>query len=427
MRVVCNSDYIHFRLQPSSAQKPKAKSELKIGGFNVFHLGDNLTPYKNIGLVAEIIDQWDVVGVTEPMPLPTEQELNNARLEKLLSRMGSQSIRIEGTSNTVTAEHLLRQFAVPGYIQLLKALQKRDSSWSLLLSPEASGDSQHKELVGIFYRATQLTPTQVKYCRDKIACPARFSADVDPVVSRRPFVAGFRSGKFDFILLATHIRFRIPKDTSVYPMVLRQYNHPEGGVQTQKINEEVARYAEVKSIIDVMGKDIQAAGREKDVILVGDFNLEVKGIREKVWKSTLRGYPGAEVFVTEKTSVSPQGTLVSNYDHFVFNPSITRECDPKSAMAFDFTLPQAFDGIERFKQGYDKYRESYARKLMGELVINDKGKVFPRIKNEQELGVELAEFDQRMGDSSKPGLMAMNLISDHIPISMSCDTGRDDD
>ncbi|MES2855714.1 MAG: hypothetical protein V4692_07620, partial [Bdellovibrionota bacterium] len=67
----CTLNYVHFYPSaPVAVETPPA--QLKIGSFNMYHLGDSQALMKNMEIVSKIINQWDVVGAQELMPLPTE-------------------------------------------------------------------------------------------------------------------------------------------------------------------------------------------------------------------------------------------------------------------------------------------------------------------------------------------------------------------
>ena len=66
----CTLNYTHYF---SERVTPVSKANIRIGTFNLFHMGDNQSSLKNFKVVAKIMNQWDIVGSQELLPLPGPQ------------------------------------------------------------------------------------------------------------------------------------------------------------------------------------------------------------------------------------------------------------------------------------------------------------------------------------------------------------------
>jgi len=243
-------------------------------------------------------------------------------------------------------------------------------------------------------------------------------------VARPPFVAGFQSGSFDFVSLALHLRFRVPTEAGAMAKIKKIFNGADFGVGT---DEDVARFAELKTIMKFAGT--LAKGSEKDVIVSGDFNLEPKDSRKDAWENVIAGLDGAKVYVTDQTSLSKLNGLASEYDHYVLNPGKTGECTPDSAHSFNFleshTAPMVASSIHHLAT----QRKALEKALKAAYTV--KGSRYVRLYTDDQVDAELAEFDRRLVDSQNddqtPYAVYEELISDHVPVVMSCTSGTSDD
>ena len=189
----------------------------------------------------------------------------------------------------------------PGYLRILTELRKLPGGkkWSLILAGqgEASATSHTEELVGYFYKADIINPQASPYCNSKsrlrksFACVtamdrADLKEDKSHIFARRPFLGEFVSGNFSFTLLTSHIIYDSPLDSSRMRNILRDsfgVSSYEGlGVGMRKDN--YARFAEVKVTLDFIKGFLQKYGITKDLIYMGDFNIESKN---KFWPQVL--------------------------------------------------------------------------------------------------------------------------------------------
>lgn len=244
---------------------------------------------------------------------------------------------------------------------------------------------------------------------------------------------------------------------------------------------EVARYYEVKKVMEAL-EEIRDGNKNK-VMMVGDFNLELKDpARGKVdyWPLATAPLKGAKVFITEKTSVgktNPKG-LVSNYDHFIFSPENLPECGETNeagefvtdAKAFNFTSEESFTSPEHIawedlvpyllnipsedssdaaredimeanqsviKNHVDQYKESLAgfSRVMkdGSLSpITERNEKYRDCDTREKLdgtvfekwhkGLECRVFKSQYKKRNRYQVF-VEVMSDHLPVSISCKTG----
>jgi hypothetical protein len=92
LEIECHYNYHHFNSRVSSnysKYKAQKNKHVKIAEFNVLHPGMSKTRYKDYRLVAEIINQWDVVAVTELLPLISADLKHNQALVKFIEEAPS--------------------------------------------------------------------------------------------------------------------------------------------------------------------------------------------------------------------------------------------------------------------------------------------------------------------------------------------------
>lgn len=504
--VACNINYHHYNSSAyrKNYSKTRAKNagKVRIGGFNVLHPGMSKTRYKDYRRVAELIDEFDVIGVTELLPLIADDLKNNQsvvefiketpkEIEELKEELNSLKDARQTATNTRKQEEIEAKieslesdlkdardvYRKPGYLKILDALHERtgNKEWALLLSPrgEAAKKTDVQELVGYYYRTTVVKPKVNQYCRDirtygrgtPFACIPNMGKDMlgenkKDMFSRRPFLAEFISGDFSFVLLASHVIYTSPTDAANMKRILQQsfgVDHYDAlGIGANKGN--YARFAEVKVTLDFM-EQLRKRFNQKDVILIGDLNLEHDN---QFWDTVLQSMPGAKLYVEDLTTVSTAektGGFASAYDHFIFDETETSECiDPRKrkvvANVVNFYEGRVGGNVrrtynvrtDRMSGGkYIRDTRKYNRVLgvyvdplkNGEETIltigRKKIKVDGRdvsvegiIKDEDTIENYVKKFASRVLDSQlKPSSYYeyfKQVISDHMPITMSCST-----
>jgi hypothetical protein len=426
----CTLNYTHYY---SEKLTPISKPNLRIGTFNLFHLGDNQSSLKNFKVVAQIMNQWDIVGSQELMPLPGPQADSNFVIFKLLSQTGHEN------------EFVQKNLAVerPGYLNLLTALRELDPSWALILQSEAEGEGGSGEMAGFYYRQSVVQLREWDYCPIEKAAdlksqrPARNYGCLVQVpdqqrrlISRRAFAAYFQAGRLDFVGLTAHVRFRAAdklEDLKAQSQELCQ-NHANPQ-KCRPTKDSVGRYYEVKAIADQVD-EIQKQANDRDVIYMGDFNLEYFTTTEPYWNAALKSAEGFKVFQHSPSTLGvKKNALVSNYDHFIFNPMLTTSCSPKSVRPYNFTLQSktptalqkviaaAADPAQVQLQIQSRMNDVY--KLAKAKISRDKTfvtKLDPK---------EIAEYQDRFKGAvarmrTNFTAATLELISDHVPAEMEC-------
>lgn len=431
----CTGNYVH--IFPKRLIQRRNTQKIKFGGFNLYHLGDDQGRLKDLNAVALIMNQWDIVGATELMPLPTDYANENRKLREIVNQKGS--------------GHLPQDWRVvePGYYRLLKALQKLDTTWSLIFQPTPEGEGSTGEMAGFYYRARRVQPKSWNYCpvenlNDKIdpsiaglnfGCVIKIPDSQAKFMSRKAFVAAFQSGKFDFIAAVSHTRFRPPANDQIPLIQAELCSRFDPKVKCAISKDKVGRFYEVKAIADQFPA-LEAFDR--DVIYLGDFNLEPGPLTAPAWSAALGASPGYEVFQTERTSLSlPTQSLLSSYDHFILRPSTTTECDLNSIRPYDFTqignnpkdkvlarLSYLLDPATHFKT-----IESQQKFLLQQIRLEKNGSNYTArgLTNEErkQYDENIQRAVQRLNNNKF--WVLREYLSDHVPIEMTCKTSKDDD
>lgn len=438
----CTENYVHFF--PTAEQKVKLNqnrpdSELRLGSFNLFHLGDNQAPMKSLSVMAHVIDQWDIVGAQEMMPLGGFIAKDNAALGKILQVKIEKSLKFPFANWNVIA---------PGYLRLLQELQKLDSSWALILQSYAEGEGGSGEMAGFFYRSSVVTLKEWDYCpaeqsRDiktqaqlkNYGCLTQLSPDVKKLISRTAFAAFFKTGNFDFIGLSLHARFRPSMIEAEIAEQKRQLCEQFEQPSKCKISKnEIGRYYEVMAVaqqIPVM----KEKAKDADVIFMGDFNLELKPASADIWKAALNPAPRLRPFQKDPSTVGVKfSKMISNYDHFILDTKYTAECIVGTAKAYDFVKEgqaaknKAGREIAKYRNFKEQVQLAEDKRLFSESLIKlDFGSTIKVLseKERTEVAGKFLEALERM--KLNEHAVMLELISDHIPIEMTCVKNTPDD
>ncbi len=373
--VECLNMYQHYNSQSYQSYSETLavkQKKVRIGGFNLWHPGSQNSGYKDYKLVAKIMNEWDVISATELLPL-VSLDLKNNKLVLGVLENGPSDLRalkkklrlanqngdinlVKGLTKqikalTTTLKKAPNLYRSPGYLKVLKELRLLDSSWSLLLSPR--GDSAKptnvKELTGFFYRGRIVKPIANEHCQEtykrergkKISCfpnlrKSFMGRETSHVFSRRPLLASFKSGKFDFTLLTSHVVFTSPHPVEHKEDMVRILKASFGVEHYKKLgvgldSTNYARFAESKIILELIS-NLKKKYKEKDVVYVGDMNLETDN---PFWSDLLKTHGDHQLLIEEKTSLSQAKynsrgdatkARASNYDHFVIPKNSFSNC-----------------------------------------------------------------------------------------------------
>lgn len=440
----CTMNYVHF--YPDNIDMHSADSttgDLKIGSYNLFHMGDNQAPLKNFGLIAEVMNQWDIVGIQEIMPLPSEWADANQGIVNLLASKGKDVTFPIGEK---------WNFAMPGYLHLLNELQKRDPSWAVILQPTPQGEGSTGEMAGFFYRSKRVGLKEWGYCpadqsvdigtQKKVGnygCLLQVPKEQRRLMSRVAFTAYFYAGNFDFVGVTTHVRFRkADTDQELKEQASDLCSFHANPDKCTPSKDDVGRFYEVAATANQF-KSIREISHDKDIIFTGDFNLGFDDGNKDLWEAALKPAPGFAVTQTALTTLSIKAAkLASNYDHFIFDPQATSECDPSSIKPYDLT------GADKSTDPIMKHVAKFFDPNMQKLLLQDSQNYIATLTKYQSGQGNAVGNLRPLTDKEKSALMKsdtdaadrmklnkygalMELLSDHIPISMRCHIGTSDD
>lgn len=521
MGVDCYLNYHHYNANAYKSQYlrkdffEESNSDIKIAEFNVLHPGMSKTRYKDYKKIAQLINKWDIIGITELLPLLSSDLKHNEDLvqfvevdaptnissghllilnlkkelrtttsvsekEKISSKIEEEEAKIKYYLSEI--DEAKKHYRKPGYLKILDELHnlRNGSDWALILSPkgEAAKPTDVHELVGYYYRASKVMPKENEYCKSltiqekgpSIACIALMDEqilkeDKKDIFSRRPFLAEFQAGNFSFALLTSHVVYNSPKDEDLMANILQKsfkVNHYKDlGVGINSLN--YARFAEVKVMLEFM-QELRTRFDQKDIILLGDLNLESAN---KFWPNILDSMPGSQLYNDQRSSISerrynsrgvPTDGLASDYDHMIFDPRETSECISDSGNVevkvenfyegvtgrfvkrlYEVRTEKQVDGtytvnqkkydslIKRFITPYRVGKEVFY--TIGKKSIKTGNKmttVKGVIEDENLKATYLDYFQERVLDSQLVDKTYYSffteVLSDHMPIYMSCKT-----
>jgi hypothetical protein len=431
----CAPNYAHFFPATISVEE-RAPAQIRVGSFNLYHLGDNQSVMKNYDLVAKVMNQWDVVAGQEFMPLPNDFSKDNRQVVFAMG-LGFKNAEIEQSGWSVIE---------PGYILVLKELRKLDPSWALIMQPNAEGEGSSGEMAGFYYRSRYVRLKDFPYCpaegakeyRDdkivrNIGCVLQVPEKQRKLMSRVAFAAYFRAGNFDFVAMTAHVRFRqaIPPDIKLQKAELCA-RHPNPA-KCNPSNDTVGRFYEVKAVVDQM-KEIKRVTGDDDILYMGDFNLEKRELFDDMWAAATASEPDLKVYQTDPTTLSIVAKkLVSNYDHYLFNPKATSECLPETAHAFNYmAMPpkvepgSAFDAIAT-KLTPEARQAMFDQKSVevSNLIRPQNGNVASLVRRlqpkEEQLYLNSFKKSIKRMEKSKYGAI-VEMLSDHLPVEITCNT-----
>ncbi len=471
------------------------RTKVKIASFNLLKLNGEQERLKRVDYLAAIMSRWDIISAVEIMPLikkdiALNQKISylleyskkrlsqlkrslipaqNRSLKKKKERLASEDdaakikklkkeikkiaaeikeLKVEKSELVENIDKAPSVYRLPGYIDLLKALQKKHGKhWALILSGAPTGSSAtSQEYVGFYYRADRVRPVVNEYCSDifegkKVyACIPVFDAKWEMIFSRKPFVGSFESGNFDFTLLGAHVRFLADKDDEINEYIRRKIM-PEDKIALADTNV-LSRFAEVKGTLRFMDR-LRDLYNEKDLIYLGDLNLEnSRSIDQEAWKYVLKSFSGGEFFGNLKTTISKQHGLASSYDHMIFDPQESKECDGEKIGAFNFLQSATFPQIKKDyllkgrsnaqqKSVIEARSKDYSKRLESYLTVKRRTEI-QTLFSLPDIDLKLEEFQSDLfavqSSNETINRLYQSLISDHLPIYLNCySSGRDDD
>ena len=472
----CHTNYHHFNSGVAKAYNPTTRGQwVKVAAFNLWYPGSNSSPYKDLGIVAKIINKYDIVAASELIGSVGKDLEHNERVKSFLQMAPIQIRDLERRLNSgyrsdieerlkdlksdyETAKNLYR---APGYLLILDELRKLDPTWSLLLAPsgEAADGGNTEEFLGFYYRGLSVKPKINEHCEKfkkrkhgpSFACypkltKAWLGKSIREVFARRPYLGSFESGDFDFTLFTSHVVFRGATDADNMARVLTPsfgvLDYRELGVGATKSN--FARLAEMKIILEIMEK-IRSQSLEKDIIFLGDTNLESDN---EFWPEILEGLPGAELFIKEPTTLSvplylSDGTetmgTANDYDHIIMDLKESNECVKENGtlsarvdnflkghfaelihQKYLYRLPGVAEPNPALQSRRETLVEQMRSQLSSRLTIK-RNKVVP---DDSEIEETIMEFVARVFLSQifeeTYYKVYKEIVSDHLPVYFSC-------
>ncbi len=449
----CGDEFHHYNARAAANHyRNSGSQDLKIANYNLLHPGSNKNSYKDLGLIAQIINNYDLVSVQEIIPRLGNDMRHNQDLVVLMENGGS--------------AELAAHYRAPGYLLILERLRALDPSWALITSPrgEASSPSSVHEMLGFYYRASKVRPKRTDHCLEQneqsagLACyplfrQPFFRADVADAFSRKPFIASFESGNFDFTLMNAHVIFTSPKDEETMRWITQTAfgldNYSDVGVGVTK--ETYARFAEVRLALEMLQLLIENY-EEQDVMFAADMNLESK---TAYWQTLARDFPKFSLYGDMATSLTPYrysgrnetGGFSSNYDHFILNNQANQPCVRGEDGKVVVERHSYFEGEtqEWIKRSYLVREETgvadepYRISNKGDVLMKKRmhehreflentltvvgGQLVPQYDDvERELETYRRRiFDEQLNDFTYYKFYR-ELISDHFPISINCRT-----
>lgn len=473
----CFSNYHHFNSKVSKYFNYRNKRQVKIASFNLLHPGARNTIFKDIELLAKIINKFDLVAVQELLPVVSRDKgINEKNLElrksyddriETLVKLYKKNKKLETLSSidNVRSElkELIQIYKIPQYIEILKELMKIDKSWSLILSPagDASEEGSVQEQLGFFYRGSIVKNIANEHCEEfkdsKSGYPSScfpnfqkgfWTRTVRNVFSRRPFMSSFKSGKFDFTLLNSHVVYGSSSDPAKMKSILKPSfdvdSYLELGTGVTRAN--YARFAEYKVTLDLVNL-LKDSYNEKDIIYLGDFNLESSNqFMKKLMNSS--DYD-MQLYNTEASTISltysgpGDNGEGSDYDHIVLSPNESRECvknnDDIYAKVLNFyTDAKLGKELSKYvirnkaRSTQDRIIEDFENRFESrykDVKTVTRGQVQSDFKYYQALTkfIKPRIFDTQLDDRTYFRVFR-ELVSDHLPVHFSCDVkARDDD
>lgn len=449
INVECYEQFVHFNAPKAKRlyRPTQQKKDFKLASFNVLYQGSDRSRFKDLRLVAELINQFDLIAIQEILNTDARSESHNNRLWKYYHETKDQEA--------------LKHFLLPPAMLILNKLRELDPSWALILSRKAKVDGRNDiEEVGFFYRGKIVKPVLNEHCRlsnrpkvEGIACAIRptktlIGRDVSKVFGRYPFMASFQSGNFDFAYISSHIVFGSPADEELRKVILEQAfgvsNYEDLGVGVNA--GTYARWAEMKVIADFM-RGFKRTYQEKDIIFAGDTNLEA---RFPLWEQIAKDAGDFKLLIDEPTTLSISRLRrevetvgrASNYDHFLIHPEDTNECHADKAQVHYFHEEGISNDLHNLylirddsgnltpsgNKKWKKASNAYRQKIGSQMTV--KNGALQVWEDDIDLAVSIFEgriFESQLQNSTYYK-MYQEIISDHFPISISCDrTARDDD
>ncbi len=484
MKILCNPTFHHYNIEQNTI-RTETSDPIRLASFNLWHPGQHKSIFKDYKLMAKMMNQWDLIAALEVQAVIGSDLENNNSVTKLIEQTPNKIAVLQEKLKVTTApkeRELLKQrikklrhnmrlapklYRAPGYLKLLRALRKLDPSWSFILSAngEAARPTNVQELVGFFYRGSIVQPKRNSYCalanetlEPAYACTVSFNGTFLPheyqrFIARRPFIASFKSGHFEFTYISSHFVFNSPRDPHLKQEILRK-------IFNVKTIEELgpgaypsnyARLAEFKIIMQFLEKYKEEFPQEK-IIFGGDFNLTtdnpfvrnlLKDVGHNNWLLKVNT-PTTTKFRRYNSDGSPTNGLANDYDHFIIHKEnsnclnqpkkwqpqsynfftekfMKRKIERKYKIRIEKKNPSGYYMVSEARQRKGKaLYERFKTKWMKRQTIKNGQIVIDSYKQQK----TILDFKRRVLDSQLQDRTYwryfIEVLSDHLPIFMGC-------
>ena len=213
-------DIVRLRRRVKQSQLPKKVSDynLLIGSWNIRNFG-------------RVFDSW-----SENSGSPKRNLRSLAYIAEIVKRFDVIAIQ-EVKSNTDGFRLLMDKFL--------------GNNWGAIVSDVSAGSKGNAERLAFIYDKRRVAPSGLA---GEIVLPPTDSGDPQQQFDRTPYIVGFESGKERFSLLTAHIKY--------------------GDSPSERIDE-------IKNLSEFIATEIRErakkGGEEKNLIILGDFNIDDRG------------------------------------------------------------------------------------------------------------------------------------------------------
>ncbi len=215
---------------------------------------------------------------------------------------------------------------------------------------------------------------------------------------------------------------------------------------------EIARFHAIRLIVDEM-KSVALREKDTDVLLGGDLNLEVDDDNMYYWSFLKDKFDFADVFIDEPTSIGNKG-IANSYDHFIFDEEDSmQECSRDDFFVTNFVEEKSWwRGFEDYfvtsmsdiekvsKRVYNSFKDLEFIGTKGEVIKASEYNVRSGYKDcfdgqtykdqslakvwQKKLECQTLKFYL---EDTEPYRVFKDIVSDHMPVGMTCDGTKDRD
>jgi endonuclease/exonuclease/phosphatase family metal-dependent hydrolase len=251
---------LHHRIEESNIPQKIVDENLLIGSWNI----------RNFGAVR---DSW-----SDRTNGPKRNLRALAYIAEIVKRFDVIAIQ-EVKADTSGIRTLLKEFLGP--------------NWGLIISDVSAGPKGNNERLAYIYDKRRVTPSGLA---GEIVLPAETDEDPAKQFDRTPYIVGFQAGGERFALLTAHIRYG---------------------------DQPSDRIVEIEALSHFIAEEIRdratAGGEEKNLIVLGDFNIEDRGDNPLFQAFVSTGLVVPEQLLNLKTTYSSKPKFYDQIAWFMGN------------------------------------------------------------------------------------------------------------